>query len=306
MPKPFTMAHIADKFFTTLNNLLQKLSLASLYRLGTIMGHLFWYLLPSRRRETIARVQKHLPQRITSKEQAKQLAHKSMCENGRAFMELFATHRFGLHSINHQVHVAEPDLYTRFTTCERPVVAITAHIGSWEIMSALFGIVFPQDTPRAVITRRQSFEALQKVIDRQRSTTGVQIIYHHRAASHVLRVLKQNGIIAILADHNAKENEAIFLPFLNEIAAVNRGPALLAIRAKAIIWPACLVRNYDETYTHTFHTYEPLDTTTLQGTIDEQILETATFITKSLERMVLAYPEQWLWMHNRWKTRPPE
>ena len=78
------------------------------------------------------------------------------------------------------------------------------------------------------------------------------------------------------------------------------GPALLAVRAKALIWPVALMR---EGGNYVFHLQEPLDTTTLEGTRDEQVKTAAAFYTQAIENFVRECPEQWFWMHDRWKTK---
>ena len=113
-------------------------------------------------------------------------------------------------------------------------------------------------------------------------------------------VLRKNGYAAFLADHNTSRSEALFLPFLGEEAAVNKGPAVLAVRAKALVWPLVLIRDGDR---YRMLMEEPLDTALLEGTADEKALMAATYYTEAIERMVRRAPDQWFWMHNRWKTK---
>ena len=94
--------------------------------------------------------------------------------------------------------------------------------------------------------------------------------------------------------------EAFFLPFLGEEAAVNKGPAVLAVRAKALVWPIALIRDGDR---YRIIIEEPLDTALLEGDAEEKALAVAAFYTEANERMVRRAPDQWFWMHNRWKTK---
>ena len=126
------------------------------------------------------------------------------------------------------------------------------------------------------------------------------MIGHRNAAMSVIRALHKNGIVAFLVDHNTSSSEAEFLPFLHDEAAVNMGPALLAVRAKALVWPVVLAREGDD---YVFQMKEPLDTATLEGTREEQIKAAAAFYTKAIEDFIREKPEQWFWMHDRWKTK---
>jgi KDO2-lipid IV(A) lauroyltransferase len=80
------------------------------------------------------------------------------------------------------------------------------------------------------------------------------------------------------------------------------GPALLALRSKAVILPVFMLREGGTMYR--FEVGESLDTATLTGSREENIRTIAAFYTRAVERMIEAHPEQWFWMHKRWKTRP--
>ena len=130
------------------------------------------------------------------------------------------------------------------------------------------------------------------------------MVGHRTVVAAVLRALRKNGIVAFLVDHNAPRSEALFLPFMGEETAVNMGPALLAVRAEALIWPVCLMR---EGNGYVFHLQEPLDTATLKGSREEKVLAAATFYTKAVEKAVQRAPEQWFWITTAGNsTRPPD
>ncbi|MBO6002215.1 MAG: acyltransferase, partial [Mailhella sp.] len=75
----------------------------------------------------------------------------------------------------------------------------------------------------------------------------------------------------------------------------------LAVRAKALIWPVALARDGDG---YVFRTQDPLDTVLLEGSFEERVRRAAEFYTRAVEQFVRREPEQWFWMHDRWKTRP--
>lgn len=92
------------------------------------------------------------------------------------------------------------------------------------------------DHPRLTVVRTYKNKLMDYVTTRLRSSHGADVIGHREAAFPVLRALRKNGYAAFLADHNTSRSEAFFLPFLGEEAAVNKGPAVLAVRAKALVW----------------------------------------------------------------------
>ena len=263
--------------------------------LGNGVGHLIWYFVPSRRELAVKNIMRHLGM---SRNEAEKTAHASFCHTGRSFLEILLTGKFGMNSP--RLRLASPELMQKLRECQRPIVASTAHFGSWELLASMLGQLYDPPRPRMVVVRRYHDAAVQEFIASCREATGADMIGHRNAAMSVIRALHKKGIVAFLVDHNTSSSEAEFLPFLGEVAAVNMGPALLAVRAKALVWPVVLVREGQE---YVFELREPLDTATLEGTREEQIKATAMFYTQAIESFIRERPEQWFWMHDRWKTK---
>ncbi len=265
--------------------------------LGNFLGSAIWRLVPKRRAFAVKSIQKHLG---LEEAEASRVARESFRQNGRSFLEILLTGKFGMDSP--RLRIAQPELMERLCLCDRPIVATTAHFGSWELLASILGQLYAPPRPRVVVVRRYGDAAVRQFIATCREATGATMIGHRKAALPVIRALHKKGIVAFLVDHNTLAAEARFLPFLGEIAAVNAGPALLALRAKAMVWPVCLAR---EGKNYVFLQRQPLDTATLTGNIEENIRTVAEFYTRAVESFIREYPEQWFWMHERWKTRPP-
>lgn len=263
--------------------------------LGNLVGRLVWRFVPSRRTLAVNNIMRHLGM---NREEAERTAKASFCHTGRSFMEILMTGRFGMNSP--RLRIASPELMQRLRECQRPIVAATAHFGSWELLASMLGQLYAPPRPRVVVVRRYKDAAVQEFIASCREATGADMIGHRNAAMSVIRALHKNGIVAFLVDHNTSSSEAEFLPFLNEVAAVNMGPALLAVRTKALVWPVALTREGGD---YVFQLKEPLDTATLEGSRDDQIKAAAMFYTQAIESFIREKPEQWFWMHDRWKTK---
>ncbi|MEG6506792.1 lysophospholipid acyltransferase family protein [Nitratidesulfovibrio sp. 1201_IL3209] len=268
-------------------------------RHGDRLGALLWHCLPGRRRQAAQAIARHLG---VTQQEAERIARESFAHNARSFLELVLVDRFGLEQTGTRLIIDNPELFARLYGSQRPVVAATAHLGAWEFMASLLGQWRP-DHPRMVVVRRNGNRTLNDFIFAMRGAQGVQVVDHRNAVFTVLKGLKRNGCAGFLVDHNCRRDEAIFLPFLGETAAVNMGPALLAVRAEAEVWPAFLVRECDR---YRLLIDEPLDTATLDGDRADKVEAVARFYTEAVERAVRAHPEQWFWMHKRWKTRPKQ
>lgn len=265
---------------------------------ASALGAALWCGLPSRRRETAARIGARLGLDSAS---AAALARRSFGHNARSFLDILMTRRVDPRFLHERVEFENPDLFAALQASSRPIVVATAHLGSWELLVGLMGAFSSSETCHVVV-RLPRNAALAETIARLRSQPRIQILPHRDAARKTLGHLRSGGISAFLVDHNCRRAEAEFLPFLGRTAAVNKGPAILALRAKAEVWPIFLLRLPDDRLRCV--TLPPLDTAGLAGDRDQRVREVCRFYTGAVEKMVLRYPDQWFWMHRRWKTRP--
>jgi len=275
----------------------QSLSFETVAGMGKILGRFFWRALASRRRLASEAMAFHLDM---EPEKAEALARLSFQHNFRSFLEIFLTRKLDWRFVNERLRVHDPDVLSSLRETPKPMVISTGHMGAWEF-TGLLRLFFPSK-PGQVVVRRPKDRALHKTMLRLRAQPGMEVVEHRKAAFKVLRFLRRGGMTGFLVDHNCGRDEAIFLPFLKKIAAVNMGPALLAVRAKALLCPVFLIREDPGIYA--LHMEEPLDTETLTGPREERVRAAAKFYTQAVEKYVRLYPEQWFWMHKRWKTRP--
>ncbi len=267
--------------------------------LGRFVGRLLWWCLPFRRKMATEMVANHLELPLSS---AQQIAKQSFMHTGRSFCEAFLTRLVDWRFVRDQLEIRTPDRLRDLQESKGPVVLACAHLGAWELLAGILQLFMPRPA-KAIVVREGRDAALNQLMRRQRGRPGVSIIGHRGAASKVLRILKQGGACAFLVDHNAQTKEAIFLPFLKDVAAVNAGPALLALRAKAVVWPVFLVRT--PTGRYALYLEAPLHTEHLTGSQAQRLEQVAVFYTQAVERYIHRFPDQWFWMHKRWKTRPP-
>ena len=283
------------KFLCLIASWMGRLSPAALRRLARAMAFVTWHCLPSRREVAIAALQKHLH---LSRNEATRLARKSFEENFVSFLEIFHADRFSIEtSVSHEIF---PEVRAELEAETAPLVIVTAHMGSWEMMPGLAADSVPH-RHRMVIVRKHNDPDINRLMAALRGIRGMQVVDHRQASDTVLPKLRENGLAAFLVDHNCNRREAVFLPFLEDTAAVNMGPAMLALRAKAVVYPAFLVR--DGEGKHLLYVYPPLRTADLTGSIAERVKVVAQFYTDAVADVVKKHPEQWFWMHKRWKTR---
>lgn len=260
-----------------------------------------WNSLPTRRRLAIDAIKQHLDVKY---EEAVVIAKKSFMHNCRSFLEIFLVPKVDKSFIDKFITQGADKPFSVCVATDAPIIAVTAHMGAWEIMAGILGeaATAAHRSQPQIVVRTNKNENINELIFKLRGGRGAQILSHRNAVFGVLRSLKKKGVTAFLVDHNTKRKEAIFTDFLGETAAVNSGPAFLALRGKAVVVPAFLVRNEEGGYK--FIVEQPLITEDLEGTREEKIQQITRFYTNAVERVVRQYPEQWFWMHKRWKTQP--
>ncbi|WP_051363988.1 lysophospholipid acyltransferase family protein [Oleidesulfovibrio alaskensis] len=275
-----------------------RIGFSTVRRCGRGLGTLLWHILPDRRKLAVESIQKRLG---AGRRQAEAIARESFKSNCQSFAEILLNPRLK-DSLPPLTDIDDAEQLARVLALPRPIVGITAHLGAWEMLTGCLSQHAHCGKEQLVVTRRQKNMFFQKAIVALRSANNLRIVDHRNAARPVLKALKNNAIACFLADHNCSEAEALFLPFLGKTAAVNRGPAILAVRAKALVLPAFMIRAPNGRFR--FHHLPPLDTTELEGTADERVEAVTRYYNSAIESMVKKYPEQWFWMHKRWKTQP--
>lgn len=187
-----------------------------------------------------------------------------------------------------------PDLTRRAMADPRPKLLVTAHLGAWDLAIIWAGMLGGRG---AVVQRRFDNRVLQAVLEWARAPLG-DTISKHGAAGETLRRLRQGQSVAMLVDENAG-HRGYFVPFFGRVASTQRTPALLAIQTGCPIVLAAMVRRPSGRYLCRGAWFDPADTAAAWTV---ETLTTA--LTAHLETWIRDDPEQWRWIHWRWKTRP--
>ncbi len=183
---------------------------------------------------------------------------------------------------------------------KRGVIFLTGHLGAWELHSFGWSAL---EYPISFLVRPLDNTRIEEMIERVRTRFGNRAIDKKSAARQSLRVLREGGTLGILSDLNTQTHEGVFVPFFGKLACTTAGIATLALKTDAVVIPTCAVWDKKKKR-YFFHGDAPVELVRT-GKHDKDVeLNTARFAA-AVERMVRLYPDQWLWIHKRWKTRPP-
>ncbi len=190
------------------------------------------------------------------------------------------------------------EAFTHAVHAGNGVVIVAGHLGNWEIGAAMLAA---RGIPMDVVVQRQANPLFDRAIVRARERLGLGVIERRRAPKLALRSLRAGRVVAFVSDQNAGK-DGVFVPFFGRPASTHRGAALMAVRTGAPLFLALPLRTAGERYHMSM-----LEIRTDRSSDPEQAVHdlTAAF-TAGLEKAVRSAPDQYLWLHRRWKTRPPQ
>jgi len=180
----------------------------------------------------------------------------------------------------------------------RGVLLLASHFGNWELMALAFSLRY---CPINIVVRPLDNPFLDNLIAKIRIRGGNQLIPKKGSVRKMLRLLAAGEVVALLLDQNPAWYEGVFIPFFNEIACTNKALSTIALRTGAPVIPAFNVRQPEGSYQIFVQPEVVLDRS---GDTTRDVEENTAKFNKTIETYVRRYPEQWFWVHQRWKTRP--
>lgn len=228
---------------------------------------------------------------------------RASCRNlGRLAAEFCHLHELSAARLPEIMHFADRAAWERAIehAGQSGAVILTAHFGNWELLAYAHGLL---GYPVTLVHRPMHNPVFDHAIAEIRGGAGTRAIRKKAAAKEALRTLKQHGIVVIPSDQNQTQRFGVFVDFFGKAACTTPGAARLAMLTGAPIFPVFLVR-VGETDQHRFE-IQPAVQLVSTGNRDADILENTQRCSRIVEDMIRRYPEQWIWFHKRWKTRPP-
>jgi KDO2-lipid IV(A) lauroyltransferase len=176
----------------------------------------------------------------------------------------------------------------------RGVLVATAHLGNWELSAFAHALM---TAPMNIVVRPLDNRRIDRLVEKFRALSGNRIIEKRDAARGILRALAANEAVGILIDQNSAADQGVFVDFFGIKACAGSAFAKLAHRSGAAVVPGFALYS-DVDRRHVLHFYPPIE-------ITGDVAADTQRIHSQLESVIREYPDQWLWIHRRWKTRPP-
>jgi KDO2-lipid IV(A) lauroyltransferase len=267
-------------------------------RLGAGLGRLFFRLSPRHRRIALGNLAAAFGDRMPEPERLS-VAHASFAHLGSIVAD--ATH-FPRHVRRPTEEIAVYDGVEHLKTAAslgRGVLVFSGHYGHWELIALL---QYRLGLPMTMVVSPLENKRYDRFITRLRQMSGNTVLSKRRAARPILKALREGRAIAILIDQNVRGEGGLFVDFFGRPASTTPALATLAFRSGAPIVP---VFSWFLPDGRLQISYRPAIHPVRQGAIEDDVRALTRACTAILEEEIRHRPEFWMWMHNRWRTRPP-
>ena len=266
-------------------------------QLGSGIGILSYHLVKKRRQIALNNLQIAFGSHLTNSQRT-EICKASFINVGKTCIEFLRFPKLDTENIWHEVSVkGAENLHTALAGGKGAIVFLP-HFGNWELLSLVYGALIPDRAKAIAFPLRNA--RLNTYIWQHREQMGLKLIPRKRAIRETLRALKNNEAVGFFADQNAGP-EGVFVNFLGKSASAVRGPVTLALKTGAPLLFSLSVRQPDDQ--HHIYISPPIHPNPSDN-FERDIETYTTQMLKQLETYIHKYPEQWLWLHNRWKTQP--
>lgn len=268
-------------------------------RVGALLGDLFYLL--DRRDRAIALINLGIAFPDKTPAERRAVLRESVRNLGRTGAEICHLRSLTASTVRDYVRVEDPQLWqaTLDRAARHGTLILTGHFGNWELLAYAHGLL---GHPITLVHRPMNNELVDDAITGMRARAGTVSLPKKSAAKAALRALHRHQIVAIPADQNQTRRYGVFADLFGLPASTTPGPARLAMLSGAPVVPVFLVRE-GATDKHRIVVLPEVEMAKT-GDREADVIENTRRCNAVFETMLRRYPEQWIWFHKRWKTRP--
>ena len=263
-------------------------------RVADAVGSIF-YQIGMRRDVTLDNLRRAFPEK--SSMEIETIAESAYRQFGRMLFEYMRFPALDSKTVLESCEIVNRHLFDDALTSGRGGVLVAGHFGNWELMGAYLARL---GYPIYFLVGEQRNRLVDDVMNKHRERMGIRIIHRGMAVRGVIRALRDNGFVAMLADQDAR-SAGEFVEFFGRPASTFQGPAVFALKTGAPIFFGSPVRIAGGRHRVEI---ERFDVDGLDGVTPENIHRLTQAYTSALERCIRQHPDHWFWMHRRWKSSP--
>ncbi|HXX15396.1 MAG TPA: lysophospholipid acyltransferase family protein [Candidatus Eremiobacteraceae bacterium] len=265
---------------------------------GAGVARLFYALQPRLERAALVNLKIAFP--VMPEAERRATARRLMRHIGWMGGEFSQFPRQTAESIRRVITIDGMENYEAAKARGKGLIYLTGHMGAWELApfaQALNG------HPLNFLVRPLENWRVNALVDRYRCLAGNRTIDKNEAVREMLRILRENGDVGVLMDVNSSLEEGVFVPFFGVPACTSSGVARIALRTDCAVMPGYVYWNEGERRYHL--QLDPAIPLVRTGNMEADVVANTARFVQVFEEYARRYPDQWLWVHKRWKTRLP-
>ncbi|UCE86287.1 MAG: lysophospholipid acyltransferase family protein [Deltaproteobacteria bacterium] len=264
------------------------------------LGRAFARVPGTRRRVALENLRVVFP--TWSERRRRQLLRASYAHLGQTVYECFDLDRITREDVRRRVSFEGLEHLDEARKHSKPggVILLTAHFGSFELMAVACGL---SGFPVTLVHRTFTNAHTDRMVTAWRERAGVEVLRRKSAARAALRALRKGRLLALPLDQNARRREGIFVPFFGRTASTRDAPARLAMRFECPVVPVFMYRLEDGEH-HVVRIGREIEIEPPGDEAEAAVRRNVCRMNRTIESAILEAPEQWLWIHRRWKTQP--
>lgn len=259
-------------------------------------GRMAFYLLGDYRRIAIANLTEAFGKE-KSEAEIRRIARKVFENLAMVAVEMVRFPHVDKDNIDGYVRCENLETFDESFKAGRGTIVLTGHFGNWELLAMTIRV---KGYPGVAVGRKIYFHKYDDYLNRLRKIHDVNVIDREQSIRSFLKVLKANKIVGVLADQDVDSVDGVFVNFFGKPAYTPIGPVALAKLTGAALVPTFIVR---EGLHHRFIVNKPIDLVDTGDAGKDMVTNTQAW-SDVLESFIRRYPDHWVWVHRRWKTRP--
>jgi KDO2-lipid IV(A) lauroyltransferase len=278
--------------------LLGALPISTAMSLGRSMGKVAYWTAKNLRRTAQKNLQLAFPEK--DQQERNEILSECFSSLGR---ELGIFSHFSTSSREMLLEWIEPQGLEHLSNAKtngKGVILFTGHLGAWEFTALALSLL---GYPLSFLVRRIDNPKVESLIDQGRTRFGNRTIDKLSAGRLMVKILRAGEELGLLLDLNTLDDEAIFVDFFGVPASTNFMVAKLALRTESAIIP--IYAPWDPVRKKFQLLLQPPVAVQVTGDEDQDVKRLTEQLSMIMEATIRRYPGQWLWIHKRWKTRPP-
>lgn len=265
--------------------------------LGAAMGRLAYWVADRLRRTGMRNLELAFPEMSPAeRERVLKGLYRSL---GWQLAEFCRMERYTAENTRDWIRYEGLERYLAAEARGKGVLIVTGHLGAWELSSFYHSLM---GHPMGMVIRRLDNRELDAFVNRIRCLHGNRVNHKDDFARGLLMAMRRGETVGILMDTNMTPPQGMFVEFFGALACTASGLARVALKTGAAVLPGFLVWEAAE-HRYVLHFGEEIPVVET-GDAEADVLALTQRCTWAIEAWVRRYPEQWLWIHRRWKTRP--